>query len=150
MLAAWSLIVLKFGGSVLRSAADLPAVADEIYRHLRDGKRVLAVVSAFEGQTDELLRTARARFGDDAPTATACFAVTGEQQSAALLAGCLVRSGVSARVMEPREIGLSVHGSTLEAEPHSIDRNAIFGAIERQSVLIATKCRFPSVLHIPS
>ena len=135
-MAAWNLIVLKFGGSVLRSAADLPAVADEIYRHLRDGKRVLAVVSAFEGQTDELLQTASARFGDDAPIATACFAVTGEHQSTALLAGCLVRSGVSARVMAPREIGLSVHGSTLEAEPHSIDRDAIFGAFERQSVLI--------------
>ena len=94
------------------------------------------MVSAFEGQTDELLRIAHARFGDDAPTATACFAVTGEQQSAALLAGCLVRSGVSARVMEPREIGLSVHGSTMDADPHCIDRDAIFGAFERQSVLI--------------
>ena len=135
-MAAWNLIVLKFGSSVLRSAADLPAVADEIYRHLRDGKRVLAVVSAFEGCTDALLRLARSQFGDDAPAATACLAATGELQSAALLAGYLVRSGVSARVMDPREIALSVHGSSLDSEPHSIDRDAIFGAFERQSVLV--------------
>jgi hypothetical protein len=39
-------VVLKFGSSVLASAADLTCVTDECYRHLREGKRVLAVVSA--------------------------------------------------------------------------------------------------------
>lgn len=51
-------IVLKFGGSVLRDEADLPLAVHEIYRHWRQGYRVLAVVSAFEGTTDELLARA--------------------------------------------------------------------------------------------
>ena len=40
-----NIVVLKFGSSVLRSAADLPAAVDEIYRHVRAGRRVVAVVS---------------------------------------------------------------------------------------------------------
>jgi hypothetical protein len=40
-------IVLKFGSSVLSSPNDLTSVVDECYRHVRDSKRVLAVVSAF-------------------------------------------------------------------------------------------------------
>lgn len=42
----WPVVVLKFGSSKLRSAADLPDVVDEVYRHLRSGKRVVAVVRA--------------------------------------------------------------------------------------------------------
>ena len=40
-----SLIVLKFGSSVLRSEADLTRVVHEVYAHRRAGVRVLCVVS---------------------------------------------------------------------------------------------------------
>ena len=40
-------------------AKDLPRVVDEIYRHVRSGSRVLAVVSAFGSTTNELLERAR-------------------------------------------------------------------------------------------
>ena len=49
------LCVLKFGSSVLGTEADYPAVALEIYRHVRAGEKVVAVVSALAGQTDALL-----------------------------------------------------------------------------------------------
>ena len=45
-------IVLKFGSSVLACSDDLPTAVDEVYRRLREGARVLAVISAFAGDTD--------------------------------------------------------------------------------------------------
>ena len=54
------IIVLKFGSSVLRTAADLPRAVHEIFRYTRDGFGVIAVVSAFDGVTDRLLAQARA------------------------------------------------------------------------------------------
>lgn len=54
------LVVLKFGGSVLRSEADLPRIADEIKRHVDEGSRVVAVVSAMGDSTELLIRRARA------------------------------------------------------------------------------------------
>ena len=48
-------IVLKFGGSVLRDEDSLAGAVHEIYRWRREGARVVAVVSAFDGRTDELI-----------------------------------------------------------------------------------------------
>ncbi len=53
------LTVLKFGGSVLRDEADGAEAVHEIYRYLRRGCRVLAVVSALGETTDELLAKAQ-------------------------------------------------------------------------------------------
>src|SRR4030088_2980751 len=112
------IIVLKFGSSVLATAGDLPLAVDEVYRHLRKGCRVLAVVSAFAGDTDRLFSRSRAILGEEAaPHAVAAFVATGEWQSAALLAGALLRSGVAARIVDPREIRFAVQGAALEADP---------------------------------
>src|ERR1700728_4123773 len=96
--------VLKFGSSVLRSADDLHIAVDEIYRVWRSGCQVLAVVSAFEGVTDTLIREASDLFGSSCAEATAAYVATGEQRTAALLTGMLARSGIPARLVEPREI----------------------------------------------
>ena len=64
-------IVLKFGSSVLQSRADLPHAVHEIYRWIRRQYRVVAVVSAFAGETDRLLETvdglSRRQSGSDRP-----------------------------------------------------------------------------------
>ena len=53
-----SVLVVKFGGSVLTSESALQRAVSEIYRYVRDAHKVIAVVSAFKGQTDQLLRLA--------------------------------------------------------------------------------------------
>ncbi len=52
------LAVLKFGGSVLETDDGYRAAAGEIARQRASGRRVVAVVSARTGATDELLRLA--------------------------------------------------------------------------------------------
>jgi len=96
--------VLKFGSSVLRSAADLPIAVDEIYRRWRAGSHILAVVSAFEGVTDQLLGELSGVADLECGEATAAYVSTGEQKTAALLLGSLRRSGMPSRIVEPREI----------------------------------------------
>ena len=49
------LCVLKFGSSVLETEADYRTAAQEVYRHIRDGEKIVAVVSALAGETDFLL-----------------------------------------------------------------------------------------------
>lgn len=117
--------VLKFGSSVLRSPDDLPVAVDEIYRRWRAGRRVLAVVSAFEGVTDRLLEEASQVFGADCPEATAAYVATGEQQTAALLTGSLLRFGIPVRLVCPREIALLACGTSLESTPTQVDRCAL-------------------------
>src|ERR1700730_837497 len=98
--------VLKFGSSVLRSPRDLYLAVDEIYRRWRSGCRILTVVSAFEGITDELMAEVADVLGADCPEATAAYVATGEQRTAALLLGSLLNCGIPSRIIDPREIGL--------------------------------------------
>ena len=98
-----SIEVLKFGSSVLRTPDDLPIAVDEIHRRWRSNRLVLAVVSAFEGVTDQLIGDVSELFGTASPHATSAYVATGEQKTAALLADLLGLSGIPARVIEPRE-----------------------------------------------
>src|SRR5216684_226238 len=113
--------VLKFGSSVLRSPGDLHVAVDEIYRRWRSGYRILAVVSAFEGVTDELMGEVADALGSDCPEATAAYVATGEQQTGALLLGSLRQYGLPARLVSPREVGLIAEGSIMESAPVRVD-----------------------------
>ena len=128
--------VLKFGSSVLRSADDLHVAVDEIYRRWRSGGRVLAVVSAFEGVTDELMSEVTDALGSDCPEATAAYVATGERQTGALLLRSLHRFGLPARLVSPREIGLIAAGSLLESSPVCVDTIAIERLWQTHSILV--------------
>jgi homoserine dehydrogenase len=117
--------VLKFGSSVLRSPRDLHIAVDEIYRRWRSGCRILAVVSAFEGITDELIAEVVDVLGTDCPEAAAAYVATGEQKTAAMLLGSLQISGIPSRIIDPREIGLIAEGSFSESTPVRVDVDAL-------------------------
>ncbi len=128
--------ILKFGSSVLRSPGELHIAVDEIYRRWRANCRVLAVVSAFEGVTDQLIKDASDLFGSARPEATSAYVATGEQRTAALLTGLLGVSGIPARMVEPREIGLTAHGDPLESIPTGIEAAALERLWQSHPVLV--------------
>jgi homoserine dehydrogenase len=129
-------VVLKFGGSVLKREADIAQVVHEVYRWLRAGHRVVAVVSAIEGHTDELLARADT-YGDGASDhAKALLLATGELQSAALLGLALGRAGVEAPVLTPQAIGLRTLGEALDAEPVSLDAGRLRAVLARHRVAV--------------
>ncbi|MGC2108647.1 MAG: hypothetical protein WA655_03975, partial [Candidatus Korobacteraceae bacterium] len=98
-------IVLKFGSSVLQSRADLPHAVHEIYRWVRKQYRVVAVVSAFAGETDRLLGTVE-EYGGGNSEAIARIVATGEEVATAFLALELDRFGIPAQVLDPGQIQL--------------------------------------------
>jgi homoserine dehydrogenase len=131
-----SIIVLKFGSSVMRTPADLPNAVHEIYRWYRLGMRVIAVVSAIGDTTDQLLSGAQQLSGTPEPYATAELLATGERASAALLGVALDRSGMPARVLNPREIGLTVRGSPLDSELSEVDLDRVRELLTAYPVLV--------------
>jgi homoserine dehydrogenase len=130
------LIVLKFGSSVLRSEADLPAAVHEIYRWVRNGHRVVAVVSAIGASTEELLARAHA-FGPSVNDhAVATLLATGEATSAALLSLALDRAGIPAAILDEVRLGLRTRGPILNSEPCGIDVPVLEQALENFSVAV--------------
>ncbi len=130
-------IVLKFGSSVLRSPTDLPVAVDEIYRHVREGRKVVAIVSAFAGVTDGLIERAHSVGGRADPHAYAALVGSGELESAAMLALSLAQHGVPSRLLPPEQFGLRAHGDPVDAEPHDVDLALLRATlVEAQAVIV--------------
>jgi homoserine dehydrogenase len=129
-----SIVVLKFGSSVLRTEADLPQAIDEIYREWRAGRRVIAVVSAFAGVTDRRFAETRAVTSD--LHEQAAWIAGGEEESSTKLAAALVANGVSARYVDARVAGLRAHGEPHESMPVSLNTSYLHECLHQSAVLV--------------
>lgn len=130
------LVVLKFGGSVLLDENRLRIAVHEIYRWRREGNRVLAVVSALAGRTEELIGRCDALSPDASPAAKAAYIASGELESASLLGIHLDRAGIPARVLTPAAVGFIATGNALDADPNRIDRGPIDDALATEGVVV--------------
>lgn len=109
-------MVIKFGGTSLATAARVRRAARRVRALVREGWRTVVVVSAAGQATDHLLAQWRAVTGAD-PTATEAIRreadrllATGEDRSAALLAGALLALGVPALSLRGGEAGIHAAG----------------------------------------
>jgi homoserine dehydrogenase len=130
------LIVLKFGSSVLRSEVDLPSVVHEIYRWVRNGHQVIAVVSAIGNSTEELLARTRTFGAGVSDQAVAALLATGEATSAALLSLALDRAGIPAAILDEVRLGLRTRGAILNSELCGINVSAVERALEQVPVVV--------------
>jgi homoserine dehydrogenase len=134
------LIVLKFGSSILRTAADLPKAVHEIYRYTREGVGVVAVVSAFEGVTDRLIAQAQALGADPATdvgvSGFATLVASGEREAAASLLIALSRAGIPANGLDPLTAGLRVQGNGIAGTPLSLAIERFTPLLDRGRVLV--------------
>jgi len=131
-----NMVVLKFGSSVLRSDADFASVVHEIYRHWREGMRVVAVVSAVGKTTDQLLQQAQRICAQPEGAASATLLATGEAASSALLSLALTRSGIPVRLLDAVQVGLRTTGGHLDANPVSIDAARLLEATRSEVVVL--------------
>ena len=129
------LCVLKFGSSVLRVEGDYAGVALEVYRHVRAGEKVVAVVSALLGETDSLLNQG-ARVGGEEPALLARVARVGELHSAALMALALSRLGIRACTLDPHEMGLVAEGDPLDANLTGLDAEVVLSRLDQHEVVV--------------
>lgn len=131
-----SYCILKFGSSVLSEADKFPQAVHEIYRQLRLGHKVVAVVSAVGDTTDQLLKTAQQLQSSPQPRALAQFLATGEAESVSLLTLALERAGIQALGLRVDEIELKATGSYLDGSPQSVHVGKIQQAFDDHSVLV--------------
>ncbi|WP_114954820.1 homoserine dehydrogenase [Sphingosinicella terrae] len=134
--AKHELCVLKFGSSVLEREADYRTAAQEVYRHVRDGEKIVAVVSALAGETDFLLDQARLVGGEAPDGLVARVARVGELRSAALMALALRRMGVRACALDPHEMGLVAKGDPLDSDLCDLDAASVLAKFDDHEVIV--------------
>ena len=97
----------------------------------------MAVVSALDGETDQLLAQAHRWDGIPHQSATALLASTGELRSAALLTLALDRAGIEAQVFDVAAIGLRTRGRhALDARPIHYNVAKLRRLLMRFSVIV--------------
>ena len=129
------LAILKFGGSILHDRSCLPLVVDECHRIIDGGRRVIAVISAYRGLTDQLA----ARWAEESATARPDRAVAlsaGEFQAATDTQEALHAAGIPARVGDLAAIGFRATGDPLDADPVGLDVGALEAMLQHQKVVV--------------
>jgi aspartate kinase len=91
-----AIVVQKYGGSSLADPAALAKVADAIVRRVEDGSRLVVVVSAMGGATDELLELAQRVSPAPKRRELDMLLSTGERVTMALLSMAIADRGVEA------------------------------------------------------
>jgi aspartate kinase len=125
--------VLKLGGSVLRDLPSYRAYARLIRDRLRTDARMrlIVVVSARFGETDELLSLAKSVATDPERSTLDLLWSTGEIRSAAMLALCLQALGVRAAALDVHQTGIR------RIDRLDIDPAPLRSALEEQDVVVA-------------
>lgn len=131
-----TVVVLKFGGSVLEGEDSLRRAVHEIYRWRRQGRQVLAVVSALRGRTAGLIATADRCGAGPGSGARAALVTLGESESAALLGLHLERAGLPCSILEPGAVGLVAAGPALDAIPERLDAGPFRRALEADGIVV--------------
>ncbi len=135
--SAPKLCVLKFGSSVLHTADDYARAAHEVYRHTRAGEKVVAVVSALDGETDALFDVGASVGQNSHDAMLARLVRCGELKSAALMGLALQRAGITAAVLDPHEMSLKAEGSSLDANLTGLDKARVLAHFEQADVIVA-------------
>jgi homoserine dehydrogenase len=128
--------VLKFGSSVLPDEDHLTTAVHEIYRWVRLGHRVVAVVSALGGTTDQLIEHAGGYSSTPDAVSLAALLATGEARAVALLGLALDRAGIRSTVLDAGAVGLRTRGPILDARAEELDAATIRRALDDRPVVV--------------
>ncbi len=120
-----SLIVQKFGGTSLATAAKIHRAARRAIRAKLNGYQVVLVVSAMGDTTDELLALAREVCSDPPKRELDMLLTTGEQVSIALMAMAIDAAGHEAISLTAAQLGLLTDNAHTRARIQRISRDRI-------------------------
>jgi aspartate kinase len=109
-----NIVVQKFGGTSVANAERIMHVAKTVSETQKSGKRIVVVVSAQGHTTDRLVEKARGISSSASGRELDMLLVTGEQQSAALMAMALQSLGHPAVSLNAAQVGIeatSIHSN---------------------------------------
>lgn len=92
-----ALIVQKYGGTSVGSTEKIKQVADRVAKTVRDGNKVIVVLSAMSGETDRLVALTNAVSSNQTSREHDLVLSTGEQISIGLLSLALEELGIAAK-----------------------------------------------------
>lgn len=132
-----SLIVQKYGGTSVANPERIKNVADRILKTKKQGKSIVAVVSALAGITDSLLALASQVSNQPSERELDLLLATGEQVSIALLAMAIHAKGHKAIAFTGHQLGIVTDCSHTKARIANIETSRVRKALKDGYIVIA-------------
>lgn len=110
-----ALIVQKYGGTSVGTVERIHRVADRVERAVKDGHKVVVVLSAMSGETDRLLQLAHEVAAVPDERELDMLLSTGERVTIALLAMDLRGRGLNAQSFTGRQVGIMTDSAHTKA-----------------------------------
>ena len=107
--------VLKFGGTSVGTTKRIQHVANIIQKERSLGSKVIAVVSAMSGKTNELIKLSKEISGEFNKRELDVLLSSGEQVTSALLSGALIKLNIKAKSMLNWQIPIITEGEHANA-----------------------------------
>ena len=107
--------ILKFGGTSVGSIDRIQHVANIIKNEHKAGNKIIAIVSAMSGKTNELLQLSKDVSDDFNKRELDVLLSSGEQISCALLAGALIKLGINAKSLLNWQVPILTEGDHTNA-----------------------------------
>src|SRR5262245_50531255 len=126
-----ALIVQKYGGTSVGSIERIHRVADRVQQAVKEGHRVVVVLSAMSGETDRLLKLAHEVAALPDERELDMLLSTGERVTIALLAMELRGRGVDARSFTGRQVGIMTDSAHTRARITRVAAERIRDALEK-------------------
>lgn len=141
-----SLLVMKFGGSCIRSPKNYGEIADLIIRRSKSFEKIVVVMSAMNGATDELIALAKKVHPTPPMREQDMLISVGERVSIALLAMALDARGFQAVSFTGSQSGIITTADHTNAKIVGVRPKRILSAFEEKKIAIVAG--FQGVSHL--
>ena len=128
--------VLKFGGTSVGTIERIQHVANIIQKEYSEGNQIIAVVSAMSGKTNELIKLSKNISEEFNKRELDVLLSSGEQASAALLAGALINLKINAKSWLNWQIPILTEGENSNARIINMNVNKINDFLNNKGVAI--------------
>lgn len=131
-----ALIVVKFGGTSVGDVERIKNAASKVAQEVRRGNKVVVVVSAMAGVTDQLIGYCHSVTPHPNPREYDAVVATGEQISSGLMAMALEQRGLNARSWQGWQLPLKTDGEHNKARIIEILTDKLLAKLDRGEVAV--------------
>ena len=129
-------IVMKFGGTSVANIERIQNVANIVENKFKEGNKVVAVVSAMAGVTNDLVEKSKAISKNFSNSEYDVLLSSGEQVTSALLSAALIDKGLNARSMLGWQIPIVTEGQHKNSRIISVNSEIIENYINNGHIIV--------------
>ncbi len=128
------LIVQKYGGTSVADTERITSVAERIVSRVREGDKVIVVVSAMAGETDKFVNFAHEITDTPDEREMDLLLSSGERITSALMAMAIQKSGLKSMSLTGRQVGIITDSSHTKAMIEHIEAGRLKAALDEDKV----------------